>query len=757
MNHCGLHVLGVVAADQVCVRPGVRALCRALFGIACAAMLSVGVLPKPVWGDGILESISGNSETNYSFVSTKTTDAAGNTTKTGSHNYSEKFNLNINHNIFPNLNLNAGGTFEKDISDPTNEEVARKTELTRLRPFVWLTLRDPVYNASIGYDLKEDSLKTAGLPKTTLIQEDYNALFDWKPDGFPWTKINFIRTNTHDEPRSTQDTQKDFVLLKSQYNYQGLDASYTCTYLNTRDKILDSESTQWSNEGRLSYATTLFNGRTSVSTDNRLNVTTIDTIKAGQGQISAPVFSSAGLSALSDTPVSVTLAQNPGLIDGNLVASAGLNIGSSTGGNTQRRNIGLDLLTPVEVNSLLVWVDTDLSQNIAIANSFSWDIYTSADNLNWTLAATVPFAPFGPFLNRFEIDFPTVRARFIKAVTRPLPVSVLNALNFPNILVTEIQAFLNTPAQNLKGSTTQVFQNYNLDIRTRLFDTPLLYHDFNSNYSEQEPNGQRRYNVSNGLFFNHQLTPILASSANASVEFGSEGDKARIAYLYYASLLANPLRTLSNSLVFSGNHQDIGGLVSRTNSVTLYNSAQVYKGIDANLNLGLNFTSQDQETGGSLKRTDAFVNLGTNITPRSDLTFTANYFGRKSYLSGETAATSPDTTENRLDLGVSYTPFRTLFLSASVSLVSQPNTKSTVQQNYGLNWAPFPDGNLQFSFFYNENRFPDRSRIIQPTLRWYLGAKRRSYLDVSYQISNTDSAGQKTDTRVISTTLKIYF
>ena len=492
MNHFGLQVLGLMAADQPCVKPSVRELCYALLGIACAAAVSVIVMPKEVWGDGILESISGNSETNYSFISTKFTDAAGNTTKTESHNYGEKFTLNINHNLFPKLNLNAGGTFEKGISDPTDEAGVGKTELTRIRPFAWLTLSDPIYNASVGYDLREDTLKTAGLPSTTLIQEDYNALFDWRPDGFPWTKVNFIRTNTHDEPRSIRDTQRDLVLLKSQYNYQGLDASYTGTYLNTLDRILDSESTQWSNEGKLTYVTTLFNGRTSVSSDNRVNVTTIDNIRAGQGQISVPVFPSAGLSALSDTPVFVTLAQNPGLIDGNLVASAGLNIGSSTGGNTQRRNIGLDFLTPLQVNSLFVWVDTDLSQNIAIANSFSWDIYTSSDNLNWTLHATVPIAPFGPFLNRFEIDFPTVQTRFIKTVTRPLPTSVLNALNFPNILVTEIQAFLNTSAQNLTGSTTQVFQNYNLDVKTRIFDTPLLYHDFNSYYIEQEPNGQRR-------------------------------------------------------------------------------------------------------------------------------------------------------------------------------------------------------------------------------------------------------------------------
>jgi hypothetical protein len=769
MNHLGPRVLGLGVADQDCLRPGVRELRYALVGIACAAVISVIVLPKEVWGDGIFEGISGSSETNYSFVSTKTTDAAGNTLKTGSNNYGEKFTLNINHDLFPKLNLNAGGNFEKGISDPTNDEVASRTELTRIRPFAWLTLRDPIFTATLGYDLKEDSIKTAGLPKLTLIQENYNAFFDWRPDGFPSTRLNIIRTNTHDEPQSTQDREQNFASLKSQYTYKGLDATYTGAYLNTRDNILNSETTQWSNEGRLSYVGTLFNGRTSINSDNRVNVTTIENIRAGQGQIDLPVLPIGGLGldpnlVDNDTPVLGTLDQNPGLIDGNLTTSAGVNIGVAPPGDPRRRNFGLQFSTSVELNDLLVWIDRELTQDIA--NSFIWDIYTSTNNLTWTLIATVPAlftnttdSSVTPpvILGHFDIRFPTVRTQFIKVVTRPLSPAVPGASSLTSIFITEMQAFLDTPAQNLQGSTTQVFQNYNLDIKTRLFDTPLLYYDLNSFYTAQDPNGQRNYNVSNGLFFNQQLTPILTSSANASVEFGAQGDKGRIAFLYYASLLANPLRTVSNSLVFSGNNQNIEGLASRTNSVALYNNAQLYKGIDANLNLGLNFTSQGLETGGTLRRTDVFANLGTTLTPRSDLTFTANYFGRKSYQSGGTAVTSPNTTENRLDLGLSYNPFRTLFLSATVSVVSATNSQTTVQQNYGLNWSPFPDGNLQFSFFFNENRFPDQSRVIQPTLRWYLGAKRRSYLDLSYQFITSDFSGLKTDTTIISTTLKIYF
>ncbi len=724
-------------------------------------MLSVVGLPRDVWGDGILEAISGNVETNYSFVSTKTRDASGNTTTLENNNYNNRFTLNVNHNLYPNLNLNAGGTFEKNISDPSNaeESESRTTDFTRIRPFVLLTLRNPVYNASVGYDLREDTLRTSGLPKLTLTQENYNASLNWRPEALPWTTMRFTRTQTQDEPRTSRDTEQDYFYVKSQYYYRGLDVYYAGTYINTQDKILNFESTEFSNEGRVLYATTLFNGRTSVSTDNRLNVATLDTASAGQGQVSFPLFPIAGLSSLDDTPMDGALEPTPALIDGNLATSAGLNIGlPPLGGNTQRRNIGLDFLTAVELNTLLVWVDRELPQDIA--NSFSWDVYTSTDNLNWAFNTTVSPARFGPFLNRFEINFPAVRTRYIKVVTRPLSASVIipPTFNDPDkIFVTEIQAFLNRPAQEVKGSFTRTFQNYTLDVKTRILDTPSLYHDFNAYYSEADPVGQRRYSISNGLFFAHRLSPILLSSANASVEYGSEGEDRRIGFLYYASLLANPLRTLVDSLVFSGSHQDVGGKGSTTNSLVLYNNAQLYKGIDANLNLGFVLSSQEQDTGGSSRRTETYLNLGTNITPHPSMVLTGYYTGRKSYVSGSNQGPSRDTMENRLDLGVSYNPFRTLFLSASVSILSETGRKTKVQQSYGLNWAPFPDGNLQFSFFYNENYTPDRSRIIQPTVRWYLGARRRSYLDLSYQRLNAEAGSTETESNIISSTLKIYF
>ena len=728
-------------------------------------LVTAVVLPGVAWGEGILEGISGDVETQYSLFSSKTTDASGTTTKTRINNFINTGNLNLNYDLLPTLNLNTGLSYESNISDPVGSEAGPQTELTRLRPYVWLTLRDTTYNGAVGYNLQRQSVNTSGLPGVTLNQESYNANLNWRPTGLPWTQLRYTRTNTYDDDRSILNRVEDFLWVKPEYINGGLDVYYAGTYLNTDDKILNFTSTQWSNEGRLAYSQNYLDGQISLTTDNRVRYTEIETTTAGRGQVNLPAIPIQGLSsAPNDTPLNGILASNPALIDGNQTVSIGgdgnLVVGSAP---LSARNVGLDFSSVVELNSLRVWVTVtdasgtvvDLPQNIAAM--FSWDIYTSTDNLNWRFHATVAPAPFGPFLTRFEVNFPSVQTRYIKVVTRPLLSTSLSTTNVRQISITELEAFLNTPAPDIKGRTTQLFQNYNLDVKTILLRSPSLYYDFNGYYFQFDPSGQERYNISNGLFFNHQLTPILSTRANASVEFGTEGDEFRTAVLYYASLNATPLKTLTNSLVFSGNNQVVGGLANRNNSVILYNTAQLYRGVDLILNLGAVYSSQEQDIGGSVDRRDLYVNVGTGITPNPKFTISVYYLGKLSHVSGGNGRGPQDTTENRVDLAASYSPFTTLFLSAVISALAESGQQTQVQQSYGLTWSPFPDGNLQFTFYYNDNYFPDHSRTIQPTLRWYLGAKRRSYLESSYQYLNSDSGGLKTESNIFTTTLRIFF
>ncbi|HKZ76259.1 MAG TPA: hypothetical protein VJ259_06310, partial [Actinomycetota bacterium] len=89
------------------------------------------VAPRPASADGLLEAVSGDVETRYSLLSTTTRDASGTSTRTEIASYGARANLRVSYNLLPKLNLNAGLSYEKDLSDPSGDEAGADTEVTR--------------------------------------------------------------------------------------------------------------------------------------------------------------------------------------------------------------------------------------------------------------------------------------------------------------------------------------------------------------------------------------------------------------------------------------------------------------------------------------------------------------------------------------------------------------------------------------------------------------------------------------------------
>ena len=726
---------------------------HALYSLPIIILLFAS-LPDRGSAQGLLQGISGSLDLNYSLFSSKTTDASGVTTKTETNAYNPRFTLSINTNIFPNIRLNAGGVFEKNVSIFKSDGEDTTSTITKVRPYFFLTFKDPLYAAGIGYSRNEETDKTEGHPGVTLINENYIGNLGWKPEGFPSIDSQFLRTNTFDEKHLFQDTTKDLVSITSKYDYKGLGLRYQATYIDTKNKLNNLEIEDLTQNGWVTYSNSFFNRRVSLNTSYNIVHNEVKTTSTqSTGEVNFQISPFAGLSEMSDTPAMVTLAPNSALIDGNLTASSGINIGlPPLGGDFRRRNIGLDLLNPTEVNNLLIWVDRELPADIA--NSFSWDVYASSDNLNWTFLVTVFSAPFGPFQNHFEIKFANVTTRYIKVVTQPLSAAVPGAAGFPNIFITEIQGFLQKTVAEVSGiKTTRTSHIYNLDVKTRILDIPTLFYDLNYFYTKADPEGQLRYTVSNGFSVNHRFSRILSGSARVAREDGSEEKERRSANVYNASLEATPLKTLTNRFVFSGRDEKIGGKPNNNKSFFLYNIAELYKGLEVNLNGGLDFS--ERETGEKANSTT--VNFLASIIPYQTLTLTLDYSYTKTDQTGGGMPDSSATTQ-RGDLTVSYNPLRTLFLVARIEVISEADKDTITTQNYGLNWSPFPDGNLQFRFFYNENLTSGeggKERIIGPGLRWNI--TRRSFLDLSYQKIESQSGSQKTDSNLFSANLKIFF
>ncbi len=151
----------------------------------------------------------------------------------------------------------------------------------------------------------------------------------------------------------------------------------------------------------------------------------------------------AGLYALETQPTtstSITLFANPALVDGDRIASAGINIGfgRSVASDTTPRDVGgqfTNAVTPV--NRIDVWVGHTLPADVA--GAYAWAAYRSDDNLVWAPVALRGPVTFSVSNNRFEI--PTVRteARYVKVVTQPLPAGLTQDPRYADVLVTEVE------------------------------------------------------------------------------------------------------------------------------------------------------------------------------------------------------------------------------------------------------------------------------------------------------------------------------
>jgi hypothetical protein len=234
-------------------------------------------------------------------------------------------------------------------------------------------------------------------------------------------------------------------------------------------------------------------------------------------------------------------------------------------------------------------------------------------------------------------------------------------------------------------------------------------------------------------------------------EDGSELKQSRSAWIYDAALEATPLRTLTNRLVFSGRDETIEGIHNNNNSIILYNIAELYKGLDVNLNIGQIFLTD----GSGMRTNETDIQILATVIPHPALNMTLDY---KYSIINQSGGNNPSGSTNMHtgEFILSYRPLRTLFIVATIDLSTTTNQKIVVTQNYGFNWSPFPDGTLQFRFFFNDNLTTGgiKERIINPGVRWNI--TKRSYLDVSYQKNTKTSQTLKTDENFFNVQLKIF-
>ena len=729
---------------------------------SAAILLWLGLFASVMPGTGEARADSARAllEYDYNTLTMESLDKSSNrVTQTDATTFGQKYHLDLDKNLFPNLRLSAGGIFEKQDMDTTIDGLEFNSQRTTSQPYADLTLDNQLYRAGLSYNKRETEQKSNGIGRTN-VSELYSTIFGWRPDGLPSVDLRVDKNDLYDKDHLVMDTTTTSTSMICRYNTDKFDFQYRPFLQDTVDRFKNYEIKSTTQNGRLGYSDNFFNHRTTFGATYNIVDQQQEIISHGAGELFQQITQIvAGLFEQSDSLTTVSLLSFSSLIDGLFTATT-VNIGTNALPvlNPPARNMGLDFGIKTEVNTLRVWIDKDIPSS-AVSDWFTWEIYTSDDNTTWQFDRTVSLAPFNSFQKYFEIIFPSVTARYIKVVVRPLRTTSASpdstdSTRYGDIYVTELQAYVRSPLPDgtTKNSTTS--HRLNMDARTRLMDTLDLFHDVSFFLSQTNPGLGERTTLSNALSINQRFSPILSGSARVLRDDINELSGAGVGYGYNAALRADPLQTLSNTLLYSGRQEKVGVDDATQDSLFLQNRAALYKGIDAFFDGGL--TRNTNNVTGE-KRDSVLFNLGTNVVPHRTMTLTGNYSETTSTTTGGPYIEELIRKVKRMDVGFTYRPFQTVYMVASLGRAEQ-ETRNDTLKNYSLNWSPFPYGTLQLQFDYSEDlSSSDQSKItiFRPGIRWAIAPK--VALTVSYFNSESDSVYQAVNIKSLYANLKIMY
>jgi hypothetical protein len=721
-------------------------------GVILVLLLFDTLWLSEVWADGVRFNSDYLYTHSDSDIKMKTTGESFNTNFT---RFDQTYNLNVSRRFFPYLNFETGIIYE--YNQLTSKSEDNKTDIDEqiMRPFVQLDLDSPVYNAGVAVRSRKREEKISGLPKTTADRDEISGSIGMTPaEPFPVWTLRYSHVHTYDDPETIDQIQKTLLLDTSwrplQSLNQNLAVDYTYTRVDSEERTLDFDTLQQNHFGRIGYGRDFFKNRLSLNTVYTINYNSVE-FSTESGSVETPLLRTAGLSSLDNSPEDgPALTVNNALIDGNLIASAGIDLGTN-GDQTQAANIGVDLGFPQTVDQIRIWVDRELTANIS--GSFSWSVYTSPDNTNlstWTLVATVSPAIFPTFDNRFEIDFPAVDTRFIKVVTRALSPAQPGAAQFPNIFVTEMQALITQTGSSGTTETSVTDQTFNLNLRGRITDRTIA--NYNLLYSQQDtdPANDQRKQLSNSVYLNHSFNNVFSANVNGQRNDTSVEDENTVNYTYGGAIRALWLPTFDQALTYTGRYEDNNFGTSYQNSLFLRSNAILYRGWSAFLDLGYSW----EEAVSGEKITSSFIRPGTNLQPHPTLNLNLDgSFKRTEQSSLDVGPTN----EYKWNVQGFYTPFSTLSLFAKVNGLYRDGDTDVYQQ-YTVNWSPFPDGDLQLYFTFNQvlaSENNQKQTIVGPGLNWDIG--RHFTLDATYNWTTDDSDIQKIESQVFNGEFKVIF
>lgn len=715
-------------------------------------------------GDGFAQGLglSAYAEVGYSSTDLTATDATGRAIHQSGTFVPQRYRLALDQKLYPLAALVAVGSFDWS---PGWQELAgawSKIDATRWSVDLRLILGGPVLNITPFFWQREQAVSSqpADLPATSIGQvgQSFGVNAAWSPDSWPALTLTLSRSEFHDWARIALDRAENIVLFNANYlDLEVFQFRYAARLVNSNDRLNALLTTDFRQSAQVTWSDSFLERRITTYLNYQVELGTTWIDSSGGGIILSQRFPLTGLSAVENfpsVPTRVTLSPNPALIDGNVLASAGIDIGTqpSASGDTNYRDVGAQLADAfVPVNTFYVWVDRPLPG--AVSAAYDWQAFESDDNANWVVLPLAGPTVFNGVLNRFEITTARSRYRYVKVTTRPLPLAASPDPLYANVFVTEIQLFDAIPASEAPRSLSRMYGNLNASARVVLLGTPSLAWDFSAYASHGDAIFElQTWNVTNGLTYSQRLGSILGVTARVQHTDMEQGSGFLLINQWSAQLSADPLPTLGGSFTYSGIHQVIPEGTFLTNSLSLFGRADLYEGLSLALSLGYSVVA-----GPALSFSAPNATATVTVTPMRQLTLTGGYVLGGVGRSAGSQAPVQDTTQ-AIQGQVTFTPIPALFLSGGSQRYIGFGREPATLNNLSVGINPFPDGQLLLRFAYFENTnggAASVNRVYGPSLRWNI--RTGAFVEASYTWNSNRQPALTTQQNTFFAQLNIVF